>query len=85
MYKVAYENYLLRNGATWDLMTEKQKSQMLTNAHSAGNKRSGKPMRWITGLCSNKKRGVGNVPALLFSESYRESYRVILSCITMSD
>ena len=38
MYRVAYENYLLRNGATWDLMTEKQKSQMLTNAHSAGNK-----------------------------------------------
>ena len=36
--QVAYENYLLRNGATWDLMTEKQKSQMLTNAHSAGNK-----------------------------------------------
>ena len=38
MYKVAYENYLLRNGASWDLLTDKQKTQMLTNAHSAGNK-----------------------------------------------
>ena len=38
MHRVAYENYLLRNGATWDLMTEKQKSKMLTNAYSAGNK-----------------------------------------------
>ena len=38
IYKVAYESYMVRKGARWETLTDKQKQQLLTSAHSAGNK-----------------------------------------------
>lgn len=38
IYKVAYESYMVRKGGRWNTLTDKQKQQLLTSAHSAGNK-----------------------------------------------